>query len=79
MQQRITSLVMEFATNPLKRNAPFVLRAFRFVVDTKLRLAMTRIPSGALIFGEATKEFQRFCSYQLQRLALRASDYLLVK
>ena len=75
--QRILTLIMEFAVNPLRRNAPFVKRFFEYLLDTKARLLTISIPPEAHLYSEAVKELQRYCGLQLQRLAKRCSDILL--
>ena len=77
MWQRILSLIVEFAVNPLRRNSQFVIRFFEYLLDTKARLLTTSIPRGAHLYGESVRDLQRFCGLQLQRLAKRCPDILM--
>ena len=78
IQQRILGLVVEFAINPLQRNAPFVICVFQYVLDTKARLLLRPKAPNASQYNDAITEFQRYCSHQLQRIAVRTADFLMV-
>ena len=75
--QRILHLIAEFTVNPLRKNGQFVTHFFEHLLSTKARLLTTPMPKGAHLYNEATKELQRFCAQQLQRIAKRCPDILM--
>ena len=75
--QRIIVLIAEFALNPLKRKSDFVRAVFQYLLDSKRRLLTTQLPSQGIQYNEAVKELHRFTSHQIQRVALRAADFLI--
>lgn len=79
IQQRVVNLAAEFVETTLRKSTPFVVRVFRFILDTMFRF--TRIPEQAdsLLYNDAVKECRRYCTFQLQRLALRSADHLVVR
>ena len=77
IKQRIINLAVEFVDSPLKRHTEFVIKVFHFVLDTMTRLTEIPEKEGATAYNEAVKECRRYCSHQLQRLALRCSDHLM--
>ena len=62
----------------LKKNTHFFVRVFQFVLDAMFRLASAPDLADAAMYNEAVRECQKYCSYQLQRLALRGADHLAV-
>ena len=77
IQQRILVLIVEFALDPLKRNADFVRAAFQYLLETKRRLLQKTVPTNVPQYNEAAKELQRFTSHQVQRVALKDADVLI--
>ena len=77
IRQRVLTMLVEFAVNPLRRKQSFIIRFFQHLLEAKAQLLKIDVPRGAHLFGEVTKEFQRFCSLQLQRVAKRCPDILL--
>ena len=64
---------MGFATGPLKRNAEFALRVFEYTLES-------RCPDNPAyeVYSDAVKDLHSCCLHQLQRLAMRLPDYLVV-
>lgn len=77
VQQRITILVAEFALDPLKRNPDFVQAAFQYLVETKRRLLTIPLSHDMPEYNEAIKDLHRLTSHQVQRIALKAADFLI--
>lgn len=77
IQQRISGLIVDFAIGPLKNNVEFVRQVFNYVLRTKLQIAQIHRDEKQALYNDALKELQKFCSQQLQRISLRAADYLL--
>lgn len=71
---RIVQLVVEFASGPLKPNTSFTLKIFDLILNTRC----DQVP-GAVTYNGAVRELQLYCLHQLQRLALRAPDSLMVR
>lgn len=73
IKERVIQLAVGFATGPLKRNAPFAFRVFEYTLDT-------RCPDdpACATYSDAVKDLHGFCLHQLQRLAMRFPDYLIV-
>lgn len=73
MKGRVIQLAVGFATGPLKRNAQFALRVFEYTLET-------RCPDDPAyeIYSEAVKDLHSGCLHQLQRLAMRFPDSLIV-
>lgn len=69
----VVQLAAAFATGPLKRNAQFALRVFEYILES-------RCPDDPTYeaYSDAVKELHAFCLHQLQRLAMRFPDYLIV-
>jgi exportin-5 len=77
IQQRISGLAVDFAIGPLKTNIEFVVRVFKYVLQTKIRISQIPRDEKLALYNDALKDLQKFCSQQLQRIALRAADYLI--
>ena len=73
MKQRIVQTAVEFAASSLKHHVAFIHRVFNFIIDTR---AVRQLENGVL--SESVKELHSFCIHQLQRLALRSFDELIV-
>ena len=73
MKQRIVQTAVEFAAGSLKHNISFIHRVFNFIIDTR---TVRQLENG--VFSEAVKDLYSFCIHQLQRLALRSFDELIV-
>ena len=73
IKQRVIQLAVGFAIGPLKRNARFALRVFDYILDTKC----PQYP-GCIAYNDAVKELQGFSLHQLQRLAMRFADDLIL-
>lgn len=73
IKERVIQLAVGFATGPLKRNAQFAFRVFEYTLDS-------RCPDdpASTAYNDAVKDFNSFSLYQLQRLAMRFPDYLIV-
>jgi hypothetical protein len=74
IKERVVQLAVGFATGPLKRNAPFALRVFEYTLETKCPDDPT-----SEAYSDAVKDLHAFCLHQLQRLAMRFPDYLIVR
>ena len=74
----MVTLVAEFAAGPLKRNPSFVIRAFFYTLSIKQDLVTVGERPDAPVLNDAIGELQRACSHQLQRLAMRSADQLIV-
>jgi exportin-5 len=77
IQQRVIQLIVEIAIGPLKRNEDFMIRAFQHVINIKLRTKNVANDTEPVLYQDVLKELQRYCTQQLQRIAMRASDYLI--
>ena len=73
IKQRVIQLAVGFAIGPLKRNARFALRVFDYILDTKC----PHYP-GCVAYTDAVKDLQSFSLHQLQRLAMRFADDLIL-
>ena len=73
------NLVGEFAAGPLKRAPAFVIRVFFYELNLKRELLTVGDQPDGSAFNDAVKELQRVCSHQLQRLAMRSADQLMVR
>ncbi|MCJ1285753.1 hypothetical protein MMC26_005094 [Xylographa opegraphella] len=76
--QRVVSLVVEFVGSTLKGNGEFVIRVFHFVFDMMTGLKDIQEQPDAFMYNEAVIECRRSCAQQLQRLALREVDQLMI-
>ena len=74
IKERVIQLAVGFAIGPLKRNARFAFKVFDFILDT-------RCPAypAHMAYSDAVKDLQAFSLHQLQRLAMRFPDYLVVR
>ena len=75
----MVNLAVEFVESTLKGNAEFVIRVFYFTFDMMKVLKDIPEQPKAFIYNEAVGECRRYCGQQLQRLALREADQLMVK
>ena len=73
IKERVIQLAVGFANGPLKRNARFAFKIFDFILDTRCPDHPT-----SEVYKEAVKDLQGFSLHQLQRLAMRFPDYLVV-
>lgn len=64
---------MGFAVGPLKRNAQFAFKVFDYILDTKCPSH-----SACVAYTDAVSDLQAFSLHQLQKLAMRFPDYLVV-
>lgn len=73
VKQRVIQLAVGFAIGPLKRNAQFAFKVFDYILDT-------RCPAhpAFVAYTDAVRDLQAFSLHQLQRLAMRFPDYLVV-
>ena len=73
IKQRVIQLAVGFAIGPLKRNAQFAFKVFDYILDI-------RCPAhpACLAYTDAVKDLQGFSLHQLQRLAMRFPDFLVV-
>lgn len=73
IKERVIQLAMCFATGPLKRNAQFIFKLVEYTLET-------HCPDDSALeaYSEAVKDLHGFCLHQLQRLAMRFPDYLVV-
>ena len=62
----------------LRKDTRFFVRVFQFILDAMFHLASAPDQADAAMYNEAVRECQQYCSYQLQRLALRGADHLAV-
>jgi len=74
----MVNLTVEFVDTTLKKQGPFVIRVFNFILDAMFRLSAIKEQENAQVYNEAVKETRRMFSYQLQRLALRGANHLVV-
>ena len=76
IQQRVLGLIVEFAIGPLKRDPEVALQVFYHLINSKIRLL--RMPENieAIHFQESYRDLQKFCSHQMQRIALRMPNDL---
>lgn len=77
IHQRVVHLVAEFIAGPLRRNTTFIIKVFHFMMNTKIRLLNIPRHPGTGLYNEAMDDCQRFCSHQLQRVAIRSADDLI--
>ena len=70
--ERMVQIAVVFATGPLKRNAQFSFKVFDYVLNA--RCSGDRV---SVAYDEAVKDFESFRLHQLQRLAMRFSDYFI--
>lgn len=73
IKQRVIQLAVGFAIGPLKRNAQFALKIFDYILDTRCSAH-----PACLAYTDAVKDLQAVSLHQLQRLAMRFPDYLVV-
>ena len=73
MKQRIVQTAVEFAASSFKHHVAFIHKVFNFIIDTR---TVQQFDNGVL--SESVKELHSFCIHQLQRLALRSFDELIV-
>lgn len=73
IKERVIQLAICFATGPLKRNAQFIFKLVEYILET-------HCPDDPAFeaYSEAVKDLHGFCLHQLQRLAMRFPDYLVV-
>ena len=69
--ERVTQLIVGFATGPLKRDSKFAVRIFDKILETRC----ASFPE-CVAYTEAVKDLQLFCVHQMQRLAMRFADHL---
>lgn len=48
------------------------------MLDTMFRFTSVAEQANAFVYNDAVKECRRYCTFQLQRLALRSADHLVV-
>ncbi|KAL8851064.1 MAG: hypothetical protein Q9221_003960 [Calogaya cf. arnoldii] len=72
VKERVIQLAVGFATGPLKKDARFAFKIFDYILDTKYP-DDSNYPS----YSEAVKDLQSLCIHELQRLAMKFSDYLI--
>ncbi|KAL8779897.1 MAG: hypothetical protein Q9213_006719 [Squamulea squamosa] len=72
VKERVIQLAVGFATGPLKKDASFAFMIFEYILDTKY----PDNPSHPA-YSEAVKDLQGLCIHELQRLAMKFSDYLI--
>lgn len=75
----MVNLAAEFVETTLRKSATFVGRVFRFFLDTMFRFTGVPEQADAFVYNDAARECRRYCTFQLQRLALRSSDHLVVR
>ena len=73
VKQRVIQLAVGFAIGPLKRNAQFAFKVFDYILDTRC----PALPA-FVAYTDAVRDLQAFSLHQLQRLAMRFPDYLVV-
>ncbi|KAF6219395.1 hypothetical protein HO133_005221 [Letharia lupina] len=73
IKQRVIQLAVGFAIGPLKRNAQFALKIFDYILDTRCSAH-----PACLAYTDAVKDLQAVSLHQLQRLAMRFPDYLVI-
>ena len=73
IKQRVIQLAVGFAIGPLKRNPQFAFKVFDYILDTRCPAD----PAYAA-YTDAVSDLQAFSLHQLQRLAMRFPDYLIV-
>ena len=73
IKQRVIQLAVGFAIGPLKRNPQFAFKVFDYILDTRCPAD----PAYAA-YTDAVADLQAFSLHQLQRLAMRFPDYLIV-
>lgn len=73
IKQRVIQLAVGFAIGPLKRNAQFAFKLFDYILDT-------RCPAhpACEAYTDAVRDLQAFSLHQLQRLAMRFPNDLVV-
>lgn len=74
IKQRVIQLAVGFAIGPLKLNARFALKVFDYILDTKCPPHPT-----CVTYSDALRDLQAFSLHQLQRLAMRFPDFLVVR
>ncbi|KAL8862471.1 MAG: hypothetical protein Q9178_000968 [Gyalolechia marmorata] len=72
VKERVVQLAVGFATGPLKNDARFAFMIFEYILDTKY----PDDPSYPA-YSEAVKDLQGLCIHELQKLAMKFSDYLI--
>ena len=73
IKQRIIQSMIEFGIGPLKHNSQFTMKVFNFTIETRA----TTHPD-ATAYNDSIKDLQVFCVHQLQRLAMRFYNDLIV-
>ena len=73
IKERVIQLACEFATGPLKRKSQFAFKVFEHILETSCY-----DEPNYNAYSDAVKELQGFCFHQLQRLAIRFPDQLIV-
>jgi len=76
LQHRVVILIVSFASGPLRKIPSIINSVFEYILTTKTRKSREGSPPGAALYHLQVQELQKFCSYQLQRLAMRTSEYL---
>jgi len=74
IKERVIQLAVGFAVGPLKRDAQFAVKVFDFILETRCPACPE-----SLAYTEAVKDLQVFSVNQLQRLAMRFADHLVVR
>ena len=73
IKQRVIQLAVGFAIGPLKRNPQFAFKVFDYILDTRCPAYPT-----CMAYTDAVSDLEAFSLHQLQRLAMRFPDYLVV-
>lgn len=73
IKERVLHLSVTFAAGPLKRNSQFAVRIFDRILGT----SCPAYPESST-YTEAVKDLLTFCAYQMQRLAMKFPNDLLV-
>ena len=73
IKQRVIQLAVGFAVGPLKREPRFAFKVFDHILDT-------RCPEypGSRAYTDAVRDLQQFGLHQLQRIAMRFPNDLVV-
>lgn len=74
IKERVIQLALTFAVGPLRRDPRFAVRLF----DHILEIRCPERPD-CEAYTDAVKSMQLVCVYQLQRLATRFADNLVVR
>ncbi|KAI4213439.1 MAG: hypothetical protein LQ351_003939 [Letrouitia transgressa] len=72
VKERVIQLAVGFATGPLKQDALFAVKVFEYILNTRYPDSLVSVT-----YSDAVKDLQTFCAHQLQKLAMRFSDYMI--